>query len=367
MKITTQRTTLWIANLAVFAAMFGLILVIWKNDKNARAQVARDATDDLRSQLKKVKPVRRSGDQGRKDVLDVVMKGGFSGYIPPKKVDPIIKKTGPAVAPELSSLLKVTMVLAPERDSKGNLTNQESHGALVSLTSLASQRGTFQYREGETIGVTEGYDLEPTLKKFGGAVVKRVTIDGITCLWAKKSVTVSINGHGEAHGISLRGGGLNKGIIAADAGTGATVPINTASLGTFRKGAGRSAVDYMTFSKDGMDALDQRGQAILDGVAFETTKGPNKTDALKIKTIPSQLSQYGLRPGDVIVRIDSQAVTSKESIVQYVKRTYRRKRSYRVVYLRNGAQRQLNVSVPQNLNQARRLGGNLSGTQIGRE
>ena len=46
MKITTQRTALWIANLAVFAAMFGLILVIWKNDKGARAQVARDATDD---------------------------------------------------------------------------------------------------------------------------------------------------------------------------------------------------------------------------------------------------------------------------------------------------------------------------------
>ncbi len=150
-------------------------------------------------------------------------------------------------------------------------------------------------------------------------------------------------------------------------GAGNSVPANIASLGTFRKGAGRSAVDYMSFSKEGMDVLDKGRQAILDGVAFETAKGPNNNDALKIKTIPSELSEYGLRPGDVIVRIDSQTVTSKESIVQYVKRTYRRKRSYRVVYLRSGAQRQLNVNVPQDLKQARQLGGRLSGTRVGRE
>jgi hypothetical protein len=295
------------------------------------------------------------------------MKGDFSGYIPPKKIEPVIKQTGPAVAPDLSSLVSVLMVLAPERDSNGNLTNEESHGAMVSIKGVSSQRGVFRYREGDTIGVTDGLDLEPTLKKFGGAVVERITTDGIVCQWAEKSATVSINGHGEAHGISVRGGGLNKGIIAADSATGATVPTNLASLGAFRKGAGRSPIDYMTFSREGMDALDGGGQVILDGVAFEKTKGPNKTDALKIKTMPRELSQYGLQPGDVIVRIDSQAVTSKESIVQYVKRTYKRKRSYRVVYLRNGAQRQLNVSVPQNLSQARRLGGRLSGARVGRE
>lgn len=365
MKITTQRTALWMANLAVFAAMFGLILIIWKNDSRARWAVEEQADRNMKDQLAKVKAPKRSASEGRKDVLDVVIKGNFSGYIPPKKVEVKPRNTGPEVAPDLSTLLTVLMVVAPQYDSKGSLTNVERHGAMVNIKGVSQERGIFRYREGDVIGIKEGFDLEPTLKKFGGALVERVTIDGLRCLWAKKSVEVTLNGHGEPQGITLEGGGISKGVISSGSASDATAP-NLASLGTFRSGAGRSRIDYMTFSREGVQALEGGGQAILDGVAFDTTKGPDGKDALKIKSIPPQLSEYGLQSGDVIVRIDSQPVTSKESIVQYVKSTYQRKRSYRVVYLRSGAERQLSVTVPRDLNRARQMGGRLSGARFGR-
>ena len=359
MKINSQRSLLWLGNFAVVAGVFFLLYHMWQNSprkiNTRQRQWYKSVQKDLRNA--KIPDVKRAAsDNG--PVLGYVLdnrKWHWAGYVEPPKPkpdEPVV--TGPEKAPDLSTLLEVMLVAAPENEG-GNPFG----GALVKVGS----KGPFFYKPGEKIGLgayttEKGDDTDPKLTKFKGAQLIRVRQSGIVCLWAEKEVEVALSRADVAGGIQMVGpNGQMFGSLEGGETTAAAVDLSKVRIGTTRK-TGRGEI--LTISPDGLEAFQTGGGGIFEQISFEKAATPTNRNAVKVKNLPAELKNYGVNQGDVIVKIDGKAVSSKESIASHVRSTYKNKRQYQVTVMRGGAERTLTVNVPRTLSgqrdAARRFG-----------
>lgn len=368
MKITTQRTMLWTADFVLVAALIGLVLMIAQKRQSGASEHRRHMSelDDLLEREKKKAPEKGGGaDTGPRTPTVTGRDFHYAGYVapPPPPDKPPAREVGP---PALDTLIEVVFLMASS-DAKGPNPG-EGGGATITIKSLPPGKNTFFYLEGELIGVgaqtdeTENsarLDEDPVLKKWGGALLKQVTTEGIVCRWgkkdAKKDVKVGILMGEEPAGAVLKGpDGFH---ISGKGGPGG--PKATASrssnviFGNLKRGKGGQ--DIVELTKEGFERLENAGSEVLKGITFEDGKNADGGRALKIKAIPRELQGYGLQDGDVIVKIDSTSVTSKASIANYVRRTYKKQSRYNVTVLREGQERRLKVDVPRNFNERQNL------------
>lgn len=402
MKITTQRSLIWMGNLLLALVMMGIIVLMVVQKRQKFALQLQERMKPLEDRLKKVVPPSSGTAGGANDgeVIATVLANSFAGYIPPVKPQvqtPTSQMT--EQAPDLNGLIEVAFVIAGGAEWGSGPNGDVTAGAMVRVKSKAGPEQTaLFYRVGESIGINETdrtgtvrKDEDPQLKKFGGARIVRVDSDGIVCEWGgkeKKEVTISIvTNQGKFNGMLLTSldGKTTLGSISGS--TGASTPATPeADLGTFTAGNGdASSPDKFDISEGGLKSLVDSGDKIIDGVTFEqveigggpavaaeTTDGAKEGAAatpaqpsqigLKVRSLPRELVDRGLREGDVITRIDDRNVSSKESIIIYVKGTYRSKQSYTVHFLRDGNPRIVQVAVPKTSKEAqgagRRLGLN---------
>lgn len=402
MKITTQRSLIWLGNLLLALVMMGIIVLMVVQKRQKFALQLQERMKPLEERLKKVLPPTSgaSGGPNEGEVIATVLANSFAGYIPPVK--PPDAPKGPSLeekAPDLNGLIEVAFVIAGGAEWTGGPNGDVTAGAMVRVKSKAGPDQTaLFYRVGETIGINETdrtgsprKDEDPQLKKFGGARIARVESDGIVCEWGgkeKKEVTISIvTNQGKFNGMLLTSldGKTTLGSISGSGGAAAPTT-SEADLGTFTAGNGdASSPDKFEISEGGLKSLVDSGDKIIDGVTFEQVEigggaavaadngeaGKEGAPAqpaqpsqigLKVRSLPRELVDRGLREGDVITRIDDRNVSSKESIIIYVKGTYRSKQAYTVHFLRDGNPRIVQVAVPKTSKEAqgagRRLGLN---------
>lgn len=360
MKITSQRSLFWAVNFALLGCLVGLmVLIVFSYMGNQRKGRMNLELKSLEQGLKKVrKPNRDRSKDDKRMVLKTVLSAPLCGYIPPKKVEPVKANATRQAAPDLNTLLEIVFIASPNRleaakGAKGGPASYLDHtGVQLKIKSLST---IFYYREGQSAGLGEmdGDDTDKTLKQHGGAKILRIEESHILCEWAKKEVELRIGEHGAPTKIVVAGGGISYGTISSEGAT--RVPgMPTASLGILATDP-KGLKDTLQLTKDGLAAFESGGgERMLDGISFKTSD-TERGKALQIKTIPPQLGNYGLQPGDVIIKVDNRGVTSKESIVKYVRQTYRARSGYNIIYLRDGRQRSLYVRVPRNAASGGRL------------
>jgi hypothetical protein len=375
MKITTQRTLIWVLNFALVGVILVVLGLRIQNQPVRQSPERKKQLKTLDAEVTKALQKHRNkaaGDEtlGR-ERLTSVAANTFSGHIEQIKPVATAQKTEDAgAAPDLATLIEVMVTLAPQHTSGGPHV-EETASAMIKIKSKADLGALF-YREGETIGINNDPlsgnrprdDEDPKLKQFGGAKIVRIERDGIVCEWAKKEVAVKLPSVDEITGMVVTNS--SKQVVygsrsAAGGGpAGAGVAAEAQDLGTFTAGTDANPNDTFNISEAGMKTLTDRGDQLIEQISFETTEvgsgdEGDKTagQGIRIRSLPRELSDRGLRDGDVIVRIDMTAVSSKESIVNYVRQTYRQKQQYTVTVLRDGAQRILTVNVPRTFRELR--------------
>lgn len=380
MKITTQRTMLWTADFVFVAALIGLVLIIAQKKQSASKEHKRHIAelDDMLAREKKKQIENAGADTGSRTPTVQDRNFHYEGYVPPPPPPVEGPKKQPGAAPALETLIEVVFLMASS-DVKGP---SEGGGATITIKALPPGKNTFFYLEGEVIGVgdkmgdqdiTARADSEPTLKRFGGAVLKRVLTDGIICEWgkadARNDVKVEIAAGDEPTGAMLKGPDGFE--ISAKSSGRKTASVKRGPLVIFGNlRPGRGGQDVVELTKEGFERLENGGSEVFDGITFGEGKNAEGGKALLISKIPRDLQGYGLQDGDVIVKIDSTPVTSKASVVNYVRGTYRKQSRYSVTVLRDGQQRILKVDVPRNFkdreNLRRKLGDGRIGVDPGR-
>ncbi|MEE9392426.1 MAG: PDZ domain-containing protein [Planctomycetota bacterium] len=362
MKITTQRTLLWLGNFMVAASLILLVVLFAKSaSRKAIAKSRRATLVEVNEGLDAIESLGdQDGGPGKTGArLKVVKKADFyyMGYVAPEIVDTTKgKPKPPAKAPALDTLISLTYLVAPIRDNSGPFEIIDLGKAAVKIKNIAGNVHTFPYQEGDIIGTGEGdfSDEDAALKEHGGAKILKIDGDGIVCLWAKEEVRVDILRRDDPQGLNIQGTDGKFVVGGKDSGKGGKSGSKpegaiASNVKLFELKKSRGVQDVVALTKDGWDTLNKDGDRILDGVTFEKAKDNKGKNALKVSKIPSQLKGYGLQDGDIITRIDGKAVTSKETIARHVRKTYKNKSSYRVTILRNGRQRYINVSVPRTL------------------
>ncbi len=368
MKITTQRSLLWTVNFVIVFALIGCVLLMANKGAPFRrkdnAQYARKIEDALDL------TVARGGSNDAlqswarfKTPLD--RNFHFEGYVKP--IEPERPTEGPKVenAPKLETLIAVHMVLAPIED---NGPAEGGYGAASIKVLSAKKRpgsqgdGIDTYVVGDVIGIGQDYrdDKDPILEKWGPCRLLEVKNSAVVCSWNKGKDTVEI-------GIDLsppsgtevlvkRGDENLFGSEAALRGkeeTDGGVFLGTDKL-TRTSQSGETTL--VSWTEDGFRALENEGEKLLDQVEVESARGG---DGLKITSLPSRLSEFGIQAGDVIIEIDSQPVKNKESAINYVRKTYKKKSYYNVTVLRDGRTRNIQVDVPRKLSDAQRSTRNI--------
>lgn len=366
MKITTQRMLLWLGNFVLAAGLIGLVIVFDKTaSPKARNKMVKTTLKDFKDSLRGVKAQRGSSAtaEATGSKIDAVFDKDFHymGYVaPPPPVDPVKPVTRAARAPDLSGLVEVIFLIAPDRASmaSGPSFIDDTGKAVIKLKELNGAQTIFTYAEGDIIGIGERADRPDTepgkFVKWGGARIVRIEPDQLVCKWQK---TDGKEGADQVVSMVSRDvasigpdGKLNLGEAGSGAASsGKSGPTVASAEGPMFKVEDKGIRTNATLTKAGWQQLNQRGSEIMDGISFEKGKDLNGRDALKVKSMPAPLREYGLRDGDVIVRIDSVFTTSKESIARYVKKTYRTKSSYNVQVLREGKMRILRVNVPRDV------------------
>jgi PDZ domain len=365
MKITTQRSFLWLGNFVLAAGLIGLVVVFDKTaSPKARKVMGVNTMREFKDSLREVKAkkVDVAGPESIGSKIDVVFERDFhfSGYKkPPEKSDPGPKvPVGPPKPPKLQDLVEVIFLIAPRRDAAegSNEFVDDTGKAVLKLKKLSGAQTIFTYAEGDVIGVgdrDDRPDKESTdFTRWGGARILRIEPDRLVCRWVKYEegdpeivsiVSREVAGIGPDGELRLGAGTIGGGPGAAAA------PTAAAADGPLFSVEDKGIRTTATLTKAGWQQINSRGNAIMDGIAFEKGKDLNGRDALKVKSMPAQLREYGLRDGDVIVRIDSVYVTSKESIAGYVKKTYRQKTNYNLQVIRDGKMRIMRVNVPRDV------------------
>ena len=393
MKITTQRTFIWVANFALVGCMFTILAVMTKQTSRPTRNLQTKNVNDLAGAVKKILTSTRAaaasdGETVSEDIANI-LRNAFEGYIPPPPPDSRPRESlDPAAAPPLESLVDIVFVMAPEPGAKGG-GRDDSVGVLLKVKSKPPEQSFF-YRVGDTVGIDEidfrtdrpRGDADPKLQQFKGAKVSR--LDGIAVYfeWAGKESVVKMFS-GEPEGIVIKRNNSSGEVLIGKSGgaAGAARPQanqdDGSDIGTFTAEA-NGVPDKFDISEKGLGFLTEKGDQIMEGVTFENVELPAPVGedgqpvpnsaagtGLKIRGLPSELQAKGLREGDVIIRVDDQNVSSKESIINYVKRTYRGKQQYIVTVLRDGAQRILTVNVPKTLKGQIDMRNRLQGTQGG--
>ncbi|MCB9833241.1 MAG: PDZ domain-containing protein [Planctomycetes bacterium] len=367
MKITTQRSLLWTLNFVIVFALIGcVLLMVTKSGPKRRAD-----EESYRRQIEETidgVTVRRSADANSeqpwarfKTALDKEFH--FEGYVKPPEVE---KPTvGPKVenAPPLAGLITVTVVLAPT--GEGGPATVTRGGAGIKINSKKPNQkddGIYFYEVGDVLGIGQEFrdDKDPQLEKWGPCRLLEVRPDAIICSWNKDQdqaeVKVSLAAPVEGE-IWVQGPGNT--VIGSEAVLHGKEEIKGGGVvdsGKLTKSTQVADKTLVTWTQEGLEALGDEGEKLLDQVEVESAQGG---DGLKIKSLPSRLSEFGIREGDVIVQIDSQPVKNKESAVNYVRKTYRSKSHYNVTVLRDGRTRQIQVDVPKKLSDAKNVGGNV--------
>lgn len=356
MKITTQRTMLWALNFALVAGLLGFVFLMYRYKDSARKLRIRER-GRLDAALEAIKPpsfdaIEQGGAAARlKTPFDPTFY--YAGYIKPP--DPVVTTqvtAGQDKPPALPTLLDVMMVSSPS--SPGDVG--AFSGALVKVKSRPADSNLIWYRPGDVIGLSrnrsESVDDDPVLKRWGGAEVTAIVEDGILCKWheetdvkvligqAKDSERMRVDFPDGTHLGDLKSSGVKR----------TFAPGETAEVGNepwFMPPKENGNFTAVEISKTGVAAIETDGERLLEQVSFETTDGTDEgSRALKVSNIPSQFADSGLRDGDVIVKVDSTNIDSKEALFNYVKGTYKNKPFYNVTILRDGVQRTLRVTVP---------------------
>ena len=373
MKITTQRSSLWLLNFALLFCLLGFVFLMYKFSPAQRAKERRSQVEKLETKLSNEKPkppmVIDPNGSGPRVAAVFNPKLHYAGYVAPPVKKKIKVPTGPQKAPALDSLIEVNMVIAPNRAEKGG-PSPESAGASIRIKSKPVNSNVFWYREGDKIGISQMStvvddgitvddvpdDIDPTLKRFGGAEILRILPDGLICKWADHGeVKVTIGLRDEPAGMLIAGKKIRIGSLKGGAGAKASP---TTAIAVIDKANSRGNRTQVTITRDGFDYINSQGGKLMEGMSFEKSTNPRtKKPALQVKSIPRNLQNLGLQDGDIIIKIDATQVTSKESIVRYVRRTYQNRPFYNVTIIRDGRQRQLRVSVPKNSRAASGLPG----------
>ena len=369
MKITTQRTVLWLVNFSLLIGLLGFVFLMAQRSGKQRTKERDKYVKQVDEAVKTVKLKRVNSSAGESDQAWARFRTFldkkafvFEGYIPPKP--PVDKGSGPrqkAKAPDLSSLIEVHMILAPQGIGAGNDVNSRG-GAFVKITSLPKKENSkFYYRIGDVIGIgqEERPDEDPKLKRWGPCRLVGVTSDGIICGWNKErdeaKVKILLRPEPkdvwvEGRGIALGGPGVQTG---KNKGGKKMVDLVNRDFVKSRETGGKTVVEW---TPAGIDALlDKDTENLFDKIQVKELKS-KKGSGLQISAIPARLRQLGLQAGDVVISMDGRPVKNKASATNYVRSTYKRKSKYDVVVLRNGKERSIQVDVPRRLQDARNVG-----------
>ncbi|HGY92804.1 MAG TPA: PDZ domain-containing protein [Planctomycetes bacterium] len=360
MKLSTQRLLVWTANFALLAGLGVFVWLMYQNSGPARRAEKKKVFRQLIQRLNDETRPKRGDREGPRPaaLLKTVFDPNFhyEGYIPPKKPVEAPTDPGEETSPKLDTLIDVAMLLAP---SSGGVGSDDVVGALVKIKSKPTTKNLFWYGIGDVIGITKNDDRDdedPVLKKWKGARVVDVKPEGIVCEWADQGrVEIRIPIMEEPEGLEMtmsdgtvrgrlgvKGGARSGGAPALDG------DVSDASGPIFKSVREQRNLTMVQLTPGGLATINAEGERLLDNVKFEKVDGPKGKKALKVSNIPARLQGAGLKDGDVVIRVDSQAVDSKEALVNYVKRTYRSKSNYAVTVLRNGQTRIIRVSVPRN-------------------
>ncbi len=350
-----------------------------KNGGKARSKGLRSYVKKVESVLRGVKlPSKTKTLEGARNKLKTFLAKDFSfeGYIPPKKPANIKDPSKKAKAPDLSNLIEVDVVLAAKtsgNDSKkpNSGPSMVRAGAFIKIKSVKDKTfSTYWYQVGETIGAGHSFrgDADPVLKKWGPCVLLDVTPEGIVCAWNKEAdkVNVDIQLHPDPENVDIHGtlangqkvklGGPGK--INKLKGTVGVVTPASVGVSYFRPGRDKNGDSVVEFTSEGWKQLnDSGGEKLLSELGTKKVKG-----GVEVTSIPRQLQEFGLQPGDVVIRVDNQKVTSKASVTNYVRKN-RGKKSFGVTVLRGGVPRTFTVRVPKN---TQGLNTNTNGIRFGK-
>ncbi|MCA9319231.1 MAG: hypothetical protein KDB53_00785, partial [Planctomycetes bacterium] len=245
MKITTQRSIIWLAN---FALVGGLLVFVWlmsQNSPSRRSQRMKSVIDDLDTRLRAEHgPPPRTGTQAGGAMVKTIFDPNFhyAGYVPPPEPVPVaVTPAGVEKAPPLDTLISVSLISAPGSSvitSDSPVGSDDVIGALVVVKSKPQDKNVRWYRVGDVIGITKDPtnkidDEDPTMKKWNGAQILEIRDDRIVCQWSDQTVDVVIGQSPSLTGMTIK---MSDGSVVGSLG-GSGGPTNANRAGPTSSGA----------------------------------------------------------------------------------------------------------------------------------
>ena len=150
MKITSQRSLLWLGNFTIVGCIFFVLFLMSQNSRRKVDDRQRERTARLEAALGDVRPEVRErvkpGDGQRLPfVLDPNMH--WAGYIPPVKPKPVDTEPEKEKAPELGTLIEPVIIAAFDQGVRGPALGIAEGSTHIKIKSRSNRRRDFPMRQ----------------------------------------------------------------------------------------------------------------------------------------------------------------------------------------------------------------------------
>jgi len=354
MKISTIRSLLILLDFLLMAGIAGIVQLGFAEDKT-RKEERRDYFEGVKQRLRQAKPgTVDKWSPSRGESIDAANLHNKPKEVPKPVTDVKPKDPAKKVARALDTLVKLigtevhpgggsgepSFVLYRRLDESplaaGNASSASSAPPATSRPGRGAPRGgNRNARRTSTPAVPAGPRTrfyaarENEVIEFSGhevALVKQVSEGSVLFEYDSKDVTLRVSTERGLPSTGPSGGGAKpvpSGPISPDPGTWIAW--------------GSDKPNVINITPMGMRAFDQKGESALEGVRWATERLQDGKEAVKVTRIPkdSAMVRGGAQSGDIIVSINGVRVSSKASIVAYVKANPNLP-AYTVKFLRKG-------------------------------
>lgn len=337
MKISTLRTSLFLANALIVA---GIAYVVFQGfqEKNRRPEELRQYKQRVTQSMQEARGAGAGQGSGRREypALGSISLQGE----PPRPVAPVPEApaAAKAVAPPLDTQITILGLEVGRNTSEPSFVFYYlGSGPPASPAVPAAPPGRPPMPPRPGVPVAAGAEERPFVAYEGAVVelgngfearVKAVSTSEVLFDYDGKEVALSV-----------------KAPDPSSTPPGARPAGSTAALGPISNDPGvwiswnpARPSDGIAITEMGARAFQQKGEAVLDGVRFESEVVHDGRPAVKLSHIPrdSVLRKAGAEDNDVVTHINGTRVSSKGDIIRYVKENPNMA-EYRVTFLRRGS------------------------------
>jgi hypothetical protein len=333
MKISTLRTCLFLLNVLIVAGI-GYVVFQGFQEKKRRPDELRAYKQKIVTSLNESAGGTAAAAGGRREypnLASVSLQGE-----PPKAVEtaPVVEEPKKPIAPPLEGLVTITGIEFRSNPADPSLIFYvlgAPGGAVTPAASpmripqpirtTAAGSGTdtriLVAAEGSVIELGNGFE----------ALLKTVTVSEVTFVYDGQEVALAMKPSDP--NLQMPAGGSGSSVSAAG-------PISN-DPGVWIAWNPTKPQDGIALTEMGVRALKQKGESVFEGVRFESEKGPDGKEAIKLSHIPqnSVLRKAGAEDSDVFTHINDTRISTKPDVIRYLEANPNLP-EYRVTFLRRG-------------------------------